>query len=136
MSIPSSHKGDMVLLLRAYDGFTKRSYEAERASPSNKSLDGPEQENQPRNRLKKYMAFVNGPHGASHAGFAYFDTLFLIAGTTGVTFAISVLLDIAYRDASAVDGQTSSSSQGDSSMDGSQFCVDELDLGRTTDDRS
>ncbi|KAJ5812618.1 hypothetical protein N7474_008919 [Penicillium riverlandense] len=104
MSIPSSHNGDMVLLLRAYKGFTKRIYEADRTNQNTTSTDGAVQEKQPRNQLTKYMAFVNGPYGASHAEFAYFDTVLLIAGATGVTFAMSVLLDVAHRAASVAEG--------------------------------
>ncbi|KAJ6084266.1 hypothetical protein N7486_011066 [Penicillium sp. IBT 16267x] len=104
MSIPSSHNGDMVLLLRAYKGFTKRIYEADRTNPYMTSLDGSVQEKQPRNQLTKYMALINGPYGASHAEFAHFDTVLLIAGATGVTFAMSVLLDVAHRAASAAEG--------------------------------
>ena len=104
MSIPSSHNGDMVLLLRAYKGFTKRIYEAERANLSKTSLDGPDQEKQPGSRLTKYTALVNGPYGVSHAEFAFFDNILLVAGATGVTFAMSVLLDVAHRAASAAEG--------------------------------
>ena len=47
---------------------------------------------------------INGPYSASHTEFAYFDTVLLVAGATGVTFAMSVLLDVAHRAASVAEG--------------------------------
>jgi NAD(P)H-flavin reductase len=44
-----------------------------------------------------------GPYGASHAEFTSFKAVVLIAGATGVTFTMSVLLDLAHRAAVAVD---------------------------------
>jgi hypothetical protein len=47
-----------------------------------------------------YLTLVNGPYGSSHADFACFDSVLLIAGATGVTFTMAVLLDLAERAAS------------------------------------
>jgi NAD(P)H-flavin reductase len=44
-----------------------------------------------------FLALIDGPYGGSHSDFAAFDTLVLIAGSTGVTFTLSILLDIAHR---------------------------------------
>lgn len=103
MSIPSSHNGEMVLLLRAYKGFTRRIYKDNRRSSKQKTGDVSQQERQSGSGTKKYAALINGPYGASHAEFISFKTVVLIAGATGVTFTMSVLLDIAHRAAVAAE---------------------------------
>jgi len=45
----------------------------------------------------KYIALLDGPYGGSHADLAAFDTVVLIAGSTGITFTLPQLLDIAER---------------------------------------
>jgi ferric-chelate reductase len=42
-------------------------------------------------------ALIDGPYGSSHNDFAAFDTVLLVAGSTGTTFTLSILLDIAAR---------------------------------------
>ncbi|KAJ5683846.1 uncharacterized protein N7477_000191 [Penicillium maclennaniae] len=98
---PGSH---VMIGIPRLQAFHKRIYDAGRASPSKPSSDAPEQGNQHHNRLTNYIALVNGPYGASHAEYAYFDTIILIAGATGITFVMSILLDIAHRAASAAEG--------------------------------
>ncbi|RHZ47671.1 hypothetical protein CDV55_100445 [Aspergillus turcosus] len=102
MSIPSSHNGEMVLLLRAYKGFTRRIHENKHGKLK-ESGDGSSQERQPRSDMKQYVAVINGPYGASHAQFVSFETVILIAGATGVTFTLSILLDLAHRAALAAE---------------------------------
>jgi ferric-chelate reductase len=87
-SIPSSHNGDLIFFLRAHKGFTNTLLG--RALPSD--------------TLKSesvisdtFIALVDGPYGGSHSDFAAFDTTVLIAGSTGVTFTLPILLDIAHR---------------------------------------
>ena len=94
-SIPSSHKNDMVFILRAHQGFTKRLLSGT-SSSSTDSLLGKEKSDTscPEER---FLAFIDGPYGASHSDFAAFDTTILIAGSTGVTFTLPILLDIAHR---------------------------------------
>jgi ferric-chelate reductase len=43
------------------------------------------------------LALIDGPYGGSHSDFAAFDTVLLISASTGVTFALPILLDIAHR---------------------------------------
>lgn len=94
MSTPQSHNGDLVFILRAYEGFTKRVFRA--ASNSHSSSGTDEQD-----KSTYYLALISGPYGpsSSHKDFACFDTVFLISGATGVTFTLSVLLDLAQRAA-------------------------------------
>lgn len=98
MSIPTSHNGDMVLLLRAYKGFTRRMYE-DSCRSTRTADDESQQERQHSRYTKQYVALLNGPYGASNADFASFKTVILIAAATGVTFMISVLLDLGHRAA-------------------------------------
>jgi hypothetical protein len=46
---------------------------------------------------EKYFSLIGGPYGGSHSDFAAFDTVLLIAGSTGVSFTLPILLDIAHR---------------------------------------
>lgn len=84
LSTPASHDGDLVFLLRSYRGFTRKIHNA--------ATSDAEAQQQSRYRL-----VVDGPYFSSHADFGCFDTLVLIAGSTGVTFTLSNLLDIAHR---------------------------------------
>ncbi|KAH8125939.1 hypothetical protein FP744_10006252 [Trichoderma asperellum] len=81
LSTPASHGGDLVFILRACGGFTRRLLKAAEAG----------------NDQSEYLTFIDGPYPSPHADFACFDTLVLIAGSTGVTFTLSILLDIARR---------------------------------------
>jgi hypothetical protein len=46
---------------------------------------------------KPLIAFIDGPYGGSQGDFACFDSVILIAGSTGVTFTLPLLLDLAHR---------------------------------------
>jgi ferric-chelate reductase len=93
VSTPTSHNGDMVFILRAYGGFTKRIWKAAERNRTDASKK--EEGNAALQQTR--IALIDGPYRASHADFACFDTLFLIAGASGVTFTASVLLDISHR---------------------------------------
>ena len=93
-SIPSSHGNDIVLILKAHGGFTKRIMTS--ADPSATSItEAPKQEIVPSQDQR--IALLDGPYGGSHPDFAAFDTVLLISGSTGVTFTLPILLDIAHR---------------------------------------
>ncbi|KAL7910091.1 ferric reductase NAD binding domain-containing protein [Trichoderma velutinum] len=81
LSTPSSHGGDMVFILRSCGSFTKRLLEAAQ-------IEG---------HQSMHLTLIDGPYPSPHADFACFDTLVLIAGSTGVTFTLSILQDIAQR---------------------------------------
>ncbi|KAL1966261.1 hypothetical protein VTN77DRAFT_4614 [Rasamsonia byssochlamydoides] len=93
VSTPTSHDGDMVFILRAYGGFTKRIWKAVERN----QMDACKKEGGNASSRESRIALIDGPYGSSHADFACFDTLFLIAGGSGVTFTLAVLLDIAPR---------------------------------------
>jgi ferric-chelate reductase len=88
-SIPSSHNGDLVFFLRSHKGWTEKILR--RASPSKhgkpESTGGGD----------TFVALTDGPYGGTHSDFAAFDTTLLVAGSTGVTFTLPILLDIAQR---------------------------------------
>jgi len=96
-SIPSSHCGDLVFILKSHRGFTSRLLKS--ATNSTTSLLPTKEEpssSQPA-EASTYIALVDGPYGSSHTDFCSFDTVFLIAGSTGTTFTLPILLDIAER---------------------------------------
>ncbi|KAI2790215.1 hypothetical protein POX_d05721 [Penicillium oxalicum] len=101
LSTPTSHNGDMVLLLRAYQGFTRRIYQQQHQQKKLHDSEGAasisHHERQSGSKPVRFVALINGPYGASHADFASFETLVLVAGATGVTFTIASLLDLAHR---------------------------------------
>lgn len=86
-SIPSSHDGDLLFFLRAHKGFTRRILSAAEAFKGETGRSLP----------PAFLALIDGPYGAAHADLAGFDTTILIAGGTGVTFTLSVLMDLARR---------------------------------------
>ncbi|KAK5702691.1 ferric-chelate reductase Frp1 [Elasticomyces elasticus] len=97
MSTPTSHGGDMVFLLKGHKGFTKRIMESADSSidallPARDAEKGQEQ------RQTKY-AIINGPYGGHHQDFAAFDSVCLIAGSTGITFTLAILQNLAERAA-------------------------------------
>ncbi|CAI7564274.1 unnamed protein product [Penicillium pancosmium] len=104
LSIPSSHDNDLVFILRAHRGFTRRLLCSAKSSSTDLSQGVQVKENtsnvdtaQKINR--KHFSLIGGPYGGSHSDFAAFDTVLLIAGSTGVTFTLPILLDIAHRSA-------------------------------------
>ena len=95
-SVPSSHNNELVFFLRAHKGFTKRVL-SNATSSSTESLLGKTEFDIPNTEIQKFVALIDGPYGASYSDFAAFDTTVLIAGSTGVTFTLPILLDIAHR---------------------------------------
>lgn len=94
-SRPSSHSNDLVFILKGHKGFTHRLHRS--ADSSNDSfLPSTKQEAEAPPR-QTHTVLIDGPYGGSQADFAAFDTVLLIAGSTGVTFTLSLLLDIAHR---------------------------------------
>ncbi|KAF7912777.1 uncharacterized protein EAF01_001798 [Botrytis porri] len=80
-STPSSHDGKLVFLLKAHKGFTGRLLYAAEISPASNS---------------PWKARIDGPYGNT-VDYAAFDTVLLISGSTGTTYTLPILLDIAYR---------------------------------------
>lgn len=93
-STPTSHDGDLLFILKGHKGFTKNLLNSANSSTTS-LLAGTKEE--PVIPQKRHVAFIDGPYGASHADFACFDTVLLIAGSTGVTFTLPLLLDLALR---------------------------------------
>lgn len=89
VSTPSSHNGDVVLLLKSRKGFTKQLM-----SHANDSTTGLLSTEHP-GEQKKYRALIDGPYGGSQPDFAAFDSVCLIAGSTGITFTLSLLTSLA-----------------------------------------
>ncbi|CZR60757.1 related to ferric reductase (metalloreductase) [Phialocephala subalpina] len=85
-STPSSNGGDLVFILRAHHGFTSRVHKA--ASSDSLSPDP---------AIQTHLALIDGPYGGTHLDFASFTTVVLIAGSTGITFALPILVDLAFR---------------------------------------
>jgi ferric-chelate reductase len=93
-STPTSHNGDLLFILKAQKGFTKNLLKS--ANSSRESLlSGTKGEMAI--QQKTDVTFIDGPYGASQGDFACFDTVLLIAGSTGVTFTLPILLDLACR---------------------------------------
>ena len=94
LSTPTSHSGDLLFMLRARGGFTKRLASRAKASetdleksPSTKKVASEE----------NFLCIIDGPYGGCQADFASYETVLLLAGSTGITFALSILLDLAGR---------------------------------------
>jgi ferric-chelate reductase len=97
-SIPSSHDGDLVFILRRRKGFTQRLHStAESTASLLSSLEKDEKEDRPQIEEKCYLALIGGPYGGSHSDPAAFDTLLMVSGSTGITFMLSNLLSLAHR---------------------------------------
>ncbi|TKA64962.1 hypothetical protein B0A55_09905 [Friedmanniomyces simplex] len=94
-STRESHEGDLVFLLRARNGFTKNLL----SSPgmSSTSLVADSEKGKAQSLGGSHRAFIDGPYGGMQGDFAAFDTVLLVAGSTGITFALSILLDLAAR---------------------------------------
>ncbi|KAK4692075.1 hypothetical protein P7C71_g5059, partial [Lecanoromycetidae sp. Uapishka_2] len=94
-SRPSSHGNDLIFILKAHRGFTRRLITS--AGSSTTSLLPKTKQEAALASQQTHTALIDGPYGGSQADFAAFDTVLLIAGSTGVTFTLSLLLDIAHR---------------------------------------
>ncbi|PQE11215.1 metalloreductase protein [Rutstroemia sp. NJR-2017a BVV2] len=97
-STPTSHDGDLVFLLKSHKGFTSRLLKS--ASASSVSIlptkEGSIFSQSSSVEKTKYTALIDGPYGNT-PDFATFDTVLLISGSTGTTFTLPILLDIASR---------------------------------------
>ncbi|BCR94044.1 ferric reductase family protein [Aspergillus luchuensis] len=90
-SIPSSHDGELVLVLRAHKGFTRKLINtAEATSNCSKDVESPQTK-------RSYTALLDGPYASSAPDFTSFDSILFLAGGTGVTFTVSQLLHVAHR---------------------------------------
>ncbi|KAL9074196.1 MAG: hypothetical protein Q9161_002390 [Pseudevernia consocians] len=96
-SVPSSHNNDLVFILKGHKGFTNRLLTF---ADSSMATLLPKTQQDAIAPPKTHTALIDGPYGGSHADFAAFDTVLLIAGSTGVTFMLPQLLDIAHRASS------------------------------------
>lgn len=97
-SIPSSHNNDLIFILKEHRGFTNRLLKSSKSStisllPSTKQDSSTPQQT--------HIALIDGPYGGSQSDFAAFDSVLLIAGSTGITFTLPLLLDIAHRASSS-----------------------------------
>lgn len=97
-STPSSHNGDMVFMLKSHGGFTKRVMISANSSMTtllpHTRQESASQQNAPKS---VHRAFINGPYGGYHSDFAVFDSVCLIAGSTGITFTLAILQNLAER---------------------------------------
>lgn len=100
VSTPRSHNGDMVFMLKSQRGFTRRILNGANNSTT-ALLPHTKQESAAQQNLQStsYRAFINGPYGGSQSDFAAFDSALLVAGSTGVTFILAILQDLADRSA-------------------------------------
>lgn len=89
-STPTSHGGDLVFILKTQRGFTRRL--AQVASEQCEALVDTKHPRQ----VQPMFALIDGPYG-HHADFAAFDSAVLVAGATGITFTLPILLDMAHR---------------------------------------
>ncbi|TAQ88505.1 hypothetical protein B7494_g3131 [Chlorociboria aeruginascens] len=94
-SVPSSHDGDLVFLLKGHQGFTSRLLKS--ATDTATSLLPTREPSGSSSTKVSHLALIDGPYGASHSDFAAFDTVLLISGSTGITFTLPILLGIASR---------------------------------------
>jgi len=98
MSTPHSHGGDMVFMLKSHKGFTRRIMTSANNSATALLPHTKQETREAQNaEVVRYRAMLNGPYGGSHSDLAAFDSVCLIAGSTGITFTLSVLQDIADR---------------------------------------
>lgn len=95
-SVPSSHGGDLVFLLKSHKGFTKRLHESATSS-STPLLTEQEKAESRQASQETRVALLDGPYGAPGADFAGFDSVLLISGSTGCSFTLPILLDLASR---------------------------------------
>ncbi|TVY90800.1 Ferric/cupric reductase transmembrane component [Lachnellula willkommii] len=95
-SVPASHDGELVFILKAHDGFTRRVFDAARTGvvPLNAETSG---EGEIRDGKDTHLALIDGPYGGTQLDLASFSTVVLIAGSAGVSFTLPILLDIAER---------------------------------------
>lgn len=83
-SSPLSSSGELSFIVRAHAGFSRRVYN--RATSLLPTSSSPAQE-------KTFTAILDGPYGRP-PNFLQYDTLILIAGSTGATFTIPIILHV------------------------------------------
>jgi ferric-chelate reductase len=94
LSTPTSHNGDLLFMLRARGGFTKRLASSAKASETVfEHLPGTEKVTSE----DTFLCVVDGPYGGCQADLASYETVLLLAASSGITFALSILLDLAGR---------------------------------------
>ncbi len=82
MSTPASHGGDLVFILRARGWLTKLLLKHSQAVSYSTVVPNP-------------ITLVGGPYRSAHYDFKAFSTVILVAGGSGVTFTMPILLDLA-----------------------------------------
>jgi len=103
LSTPTSHNGDLVFILKSHKGFTNRILTSTRSRTTSllpqteKEATSDNKQQQQQQQQEPHLTLLDGPYGGTHADFCAFDTVLLIAGSTGVTFTLAILLDIAFR---------------------------------------
>ncbi|KAF7188478.1 Ferric/cupric reductase transmembrane component 7 [Pseudocercospora fuligena] len=100
VSTPKSHNGDLVFMLKGHKGFTKKIFSGANTSTEAliaESKDDSDVEKHTQVSQSTHIAIIDGPYGGSQSDFAAFDSICLIAGSTGVTFTTSILQDLADR---------------------------------------
>ena len=83
-SSPHSHGSDIMLLLKGHRGFTKTLLAYAEEPEGSKDEDRS-------HTSQTHRVLIDGPYGGLHADFATFGSVCLIAGSTGITFVLSVL---------------------------------------------
>ncbi|GKZ30499.1 hypothetical protein AbraIFM66950_009338 [Aspergillus brasiliensis] len=96
LSTPSSHDGELVLILKAHKGFTRKLIKTAESTTINSHKDA--ESIQPK---RSYTALIDGPYASSAPDFTSFDSVLFLAGGTGVTFTLSQLLHVAHRSTDA-----------------------------------
>lgn len=100
LSSPQSHGGALVFLLKSHKGFTLRIMEGANNSETAllpQSIEDTDSEQHAQVTNMQHLALLDGPYGGSQSDMAAFDSVLLLAGSTGVTFTLSLLQDIADR---------------------------------------
>jgi ferric-chelate reductase len=98
LSVPTSHNGDLVFILKSHKGFTSRLLKSAMNSTTS-LLPTKDRQLSPPSSVEQvsHVALIDGPYRSSHNGFAAFDTVLLVSGSTGTTFTLPILLNIAAR---------------------------------------
>lgn len=98
VSTPTSHAGDLVFILKSQRGFTKRLLAgAGDRLISHQQQDKRDEKSKHNMPVVKHRAFMHGPYGGSQSDFGAFDSICLIAGSTGITFTLSLLQNLSDR---------------------------------------
>lgn len=103
LSSPQSHNGALVFLLKSHKGFTLRIMEGADSSETAllpHSKEGADTEQHAQVTNMQHLALLDGPYGGSQSDMASFDSVCLLSGSTGVTFTLSLLQDLADRASS------------------------------------